>query len=60
MPSLAYAPSSMNVSHYIPNFYDNDIISVSSLDDDSEDENPPLPTHLPPIDCIEHELAPKT
>jgi hypothetical protein len=30
-------------------------ILVSSLDDDNEDENPPLPTHLPPDDSIEHE-----
>jgi hypothetical protein len=43
--SLAYDPSS------IP-------ILVSSLDDENEDENPPLPSHLPLDESIEHEPAP--
>jgi hypothetical protein len=42
----------------IPNFYVSDPILVSSSDDDSEDENPPLPTHLPPVGSIEHEPTP--
>jgi hypothetical protein len=33
-------------------------ILVSSSDDDSKDENPPSPTHLPPNESIEHVLAP--
>jgi hypothetical protein len=34
-------------------------IMVSSYSNDAnEDENPPLPTHLPPDDSIEHEPAP--
>jgi hypothetical protein len=42
------------VPSYIP------IIVSSSLDDDIEGENPPLPTHLPPYESIEPEptLAP--
>jgi hypothetical protein len=36
-PSLAFVPSS---------------ILVSSLDDDNEDENPPLPDHLPPVESF--------
>jgi hypothetical protein len=27
---------------------------VSFLDDDGEDENPPIPTHIPIDDSIEH------
>jgi hypothetical protein len=34
------------------------ILVSSSLDDDSEDENPPLLSHLPPYESIEHEPAP--
>jgi hypothetical protein len=34
------------------------ILVSSSSDDDSEDENPPLPAHLPPDESIEHEPAP--
>jgi hypothetical protein len=30
---------------------------VSYLDDDSEDENPPPPSHLPLNESIEHEPA---
>jgi hypothetical protein len=47
VPSLASMTSSL------PNFYDP--IMVSSLDNDSEDENPPLHAQLPPIRPIEHE-----
>jgi hypothetical protein len=34
------------------------ILVSSSSNDDSEDENPPAPTHLPPDESIEHEPAP--
>jgi hypothetical protein len=34
------------------------ILVYSYLDDDSEDENPPPPTHLPLDESIEHEPAP--
>jgi hypothetical protein len=44
-PSSAFVPSS------VP-------ILVSSPDDDSEDENPPLPAHLPPDESFEPEPAP--
>jgi hypothetical protein len=44
-PSLTFVPS------FVP-------ILVSSSDDDNEDENPPLPTHLPLDDSIEHEPTP--
>jgi hypothetical protein len=44
-PSLEFVPSS------VP-------IMVSSLDYDSEDEDPPLPTHLLPDDSIEPEPTP--
>jgi hypothetical protein len=49
--SLAYEPSSMFVPYYVP-------ILVYSLDDDNEDENAPLPSHLPPDDSIEIEPTP--
>jgi len=51
-PSLASMPSS------IPNFSIRDPTSVSSSDNDSEDENTPLPAHLPRVGSIEHEPAP--
>jgi hypothetical protein len=41
VPSSAYEPSSV----FMPSFFP---ILASSSDDDSEDENPPLPTNLPP------------
>jgi hypothetical protein len=41
VPSLAYNPSSTSVPSYVP------ILDSSYLDDDSEDENTPSPTHLP-------------
>jgi hypothetical protein len=44
-PSLAFVPSS------VP-------ILVSSSYDDSEDENPPLPSHLPPDESFEPEPTP--
>jgi hypothetical protein len=39
------------VPSYVP------ILVSSSSDDDNEDENPPLPAHLPPNESIEHEPA---
>jgi hypothetical protein len=42
-------------SAFVPSFVP---ILVSSSDDDSEDENPPLPSHLPPDESFEPELAP--
>jgi transposase InsO family protein len=42
-PNLAFVPSS---------------VLVSSSDDESEDENPPLPTHLPPDESFEPETTP--
>jgi hypothetical protein len=50
VPSLACKPSSTFVPYFVP-------ILVYSLDDNSEDENPPLPAHLPPNESIEHELT---
>jgi hypothetical protein len=52
VPSSTCDPSSTFVPSSIP------ILVSSSSDDDSEDENPPLPTHLPPDESIEHEPAP--
>jgi hypothetical protein len=51
VPSSACEPSSTFVPSSVP-------ILVSSSDDDSEDENPPLPAHLPPDESFEPELAP--
>jgi hypothetical protein len=45
----------MIVSSFILNFYVSAPILVSSSDDDNENENPPLPTHLPLVGSIEHE-----
>ena len=48
VPSLACEPDSEIVpSSFSSNFLDKFPTLVS--DDDSEDENPPLPTHVPPI-----------
>jgi hypothetical protein len=35
-------------------------ILVYSSDDEDEDGNPPMPSHLPPNESIEHEHAPNT
>jgi hypothetical protein len=50
VPSSAYEPS----SEFVPSSI---LVLVSSLDDDNEDENPPLPAHLPPDESFELELA---
>jgi hypothetical protein len=52
VPSSACEPSSTFVPSFVP------ILVSSSLDDDSEDENTPPPTPLPPYESIEHETAP--
>ena len=49
MPSSACEPSST----FVPSS-----VLVSSSDDDSEDENPPLHAHLPLDDSIEHKHEP--
>jgi hypothetical protein len=49
VPSSAYEPSSV----FVPSS-----VLVSSLDDDSEDENPPPPAHLPPDESFEPEPTP--
>jgi hypothetical protein len=51
VPSSACEPSSAFVPSSVP-------ILVSSLYDDNEDENPPLPTHLPPDESFEPEPTP--
>jgi hypothetical protein len=51
VPSSACDPSSTFVPSSIP-------ILVSSLDDESEDENPPLPSYLPPDESFELEPTP--
>jgi hypothetical protein len=51
MPSSACEPSSTFVPSSIP-------ILVSSLDDDSEDENPPPPVDLPLDESFEPKQAP--
>jgi hypothetical protein len=61
VPSLACEPNSKVVpslscepySEFVPSF-----VLVSSSDDDSEDENPPLPGHLPPDESFEPEPTP--
>jgi hypothetical protein len=40
---------------FVPSFVP---ILVSSSYDDSEDANPPPPTHFPLVESIEHKLAP--
>jgi transposase InsO family protein len=60
---LAYEPKSMIVpssacessSAFVPYYV---LIMVSSSDDDSEDENKPMPSHLPPDGSFEPEPAP--
>jgi hypothetical protein len=49
VPSSAYEPSSM----FVPSS-----VMVYSSDDDSEDENPPLPAHLPLDESFEPKPAP--
>jgi hypothetical protein len=49
VPSLACKPSST----FVPSF-----VMVSSSDDESEDENPPLTAHLPLDKSFEPEIAP--
>jgi hypothetical protein len=49
VPSSSYEPSSAIVPSSV---------LASSSDDDSEDENPPLPAHLPPDESFEPEPAP--
>jgi hypothetical protein len=51
VPSSACDPSSTCVPSFVP-------ILVSYSDDDTKDENPPLPTHLPPYDSFEHKPTP--
>jgi hypothetical protein len=53
-PNLAIVPSSAcePSSTFVPSFVH---ILVSSLDHDSEDENPPSPAHLPPYESFEIE-----
>jgi hypothetical protein len=54
-PNLTVVASSAceTSSVFVPSY-----VLVSSLDDDSEDENPPQPTHLPPDESFEPEPAP--
>jgi hypothetical protein len=49
VPSSTYDPSSAFVPSIVP------ILVSYSLDDDSEDENPPSLAHLPPKEYIDHE-----
>jgi hypothetical protein len=51
-PNLTFVPSSL------PKFSVGDPMMFFSSDDDIEDENPPVPAHLPLVGSIEHELAP--
>ena len=51
LASSTYEPSSAFVPSSVP-------ILVSYLDDDSEDENPPLPSDLPRDESFELEQAP--
>jgi hypothetical protein len=52
MPSLACDQSSTFVPYSIL------ILVSSSSNDENEDDNTPLPSHLPPNESIEHEPAP--
>jgi hypothetical protein len=52
IPSSAHEPYLVFVPYSIP------ILVSSSLNDDSEDEKTPLPSHLLLDDSIEHEHAP--
>jgi hypothetical protein len=61
VPSLAYEPNSTVVSSSAYEPYSMFVSSfdlVSSLDDDSEDENPPLPAHPPLDESFEPEPTP--
>jgi hypothetical protein len=61
VPSLACEPNSAVVSSSACEPYSAFVPSsvlVSSSDDDSEDENPPLLAHLPPDESFEPEPAP--
>jgi hypothetical protein len=51
VPSSACEPSSTVVPSSVP-------ILDSSSDDESEDENPPLPADIPPDESFEPEQAP--
>jgi hypothetical protein len=51
-PSLPCEPYSTFVPYFIP------IVIYSSSGDVSEDENPPLTTHIPLYEYIEHEPTP--
>jgi hypothetical protein len=57
VPSLTYDPFSMIVPSSIPNFSTNAHILVSSSNENNDNENPPMPAHLPPIGSIEQQLA---
>jgi hypothetical protein len=52
-PNSTFVPSSASVPPSLPNSFVNDPIMVSSSDDDSEDENPLPPTHLPRDESFE-------
>jgi hypothetical protein len=52
VPSSACDPSLTIMPYFVH------ILVSSSSDDDSEDENPPLPAHIPLDESIEHEPAP--
>jgi len=60
VPSSTHKASLTSMSSSLPNFSVSDPIMVSFLDDNSEDENQTFPTHLLPVESIEHEptLAP--
>ena len=47
MPYVAYASNSVVVPTSTLNFLDN--VTIPSSNNDNEDENPPLPTHVPLI-----------
>jgi hypothetical protein len=53
VPSLSYETSSTFAPYFIS-------ILVSSLDDDNENENTSLPSHLPLDESIQHAHAPTT
>jgi hypothetical protein len=56
-PSPTYEPSWVNVPYSIPIIFSNALILVSSSSyDDSEDENPSLPTHPPLVESVDGEI----
>jgi hypothetical protein len=59
MSSSTYEPYPILMPYSIPNFSSSAPILVSSSDDENEDLNPPLPTHLPLFESIEHEPTPE-